>query len=79
MHWFLIVFALTPSESVRHVIGPMSEQQCRAVAPGWSDSTCSDDVSDFIRGCQPTLQVYSKGVLDITYVCNPVALAGQLR
>lgn len=81
MHWFLIVFAFTPvqPESVRHVIGPMLERQCRAVAPGWSDSTCSDDVSDFIRGCQPTLRVFSKGVLDTTYVCNPVALAGQLR
>lgn len=74
MHWFLIVFALSP-ESVRHVIGPMSEQQCRSAVPWWSNSTCSDEVSDFIRGCQPTLQVFSKGVLDTVYVCSPVALA----
>lgn len=79
MHWFLIVFAFTPidTESVRHVIGPLSERQCRAAVPVWTDSTCSDDVSHFIRGCQPTLQVFSKGVLDTTYVCNPIAVAGQ--
>lgn len=79
MHWFLITFALTPDtmHPVVHVMGPMLEGKCRAAMHVWADSTCSDDVSHFIRGCEPTLQIFSNGVLDTTYVCNPVAVAGQ--